>query len=191
MIVTETGRSSRAFIHPHLLCYHFPRRGSFVRTFMTRQTTRLFPLALLTLVFGMAHAQAKPNFSGTWKVNVAKSEFGAMPAPDNRTDQVTHAEPDLKVHVTQGSQMGDMNYDAAYTTDGKESTNTANGNVFKSTVKWDGDDLSIDTKGSFNGTEFTAKDRWTLAEDGKTMTVQRHLASAMGETDQKIVYEKQ
>ena len=68
---------------------------------MTRQTIRLFPLALLTLAFGMAHAQAKPNFTGTWKVNVAKSDFGAMPAPDSRTDKITHEDTDLKVHVAQ------------------------------------------------------------------------------------------
>jgi hypothetical protein len=162
-----------------------------VRTFATRQTTGLLPLALLTLAFGVAYAQAKPNFSGTWKVNVAKSDFGAMPGPDSRTDKITHADPDLKVHVAQSSQMGELNYDATYTTDGKESTNSLSGNVFKSTVKWDGDDLSLETKGSFNGNEFTAKDRWTLSEDGKTMTVQRHLASALGETDQKVVFEKQ
>jgi hypothetical protein len=139
----------------------------------------------------MAQSQAKPNFSGTWKVNVAKSDFGALPAPDSQTDQITHQEPDLKLHVAQSGQMGEMNYDAVYSTDGKEATNTVNGNVFKSTLKWDGDDLSIDTKGSFGGNEFTAKDRWTLSEDGKTITVQRHLASSMGETDQKILFEKQ
>src|SRR5579862_3139667 len=132
----------------------------------------------------MANAQAKPNFSGIWKVNVAKSDFGALPAPDSRTDQITHQDPDLKVHVSQSGQMGDITYDAIYTTDGKEASNTINGNVFKSTIKWDGDNLAVDTKGSFNGNEFTAKDRWTLSEGGKTMTVQRHLASSMGETDQ-------
>ena len=143
------------------------------------------------MFFGLAQAHAKPNFSGTWKVNVAQSDFGAIPGPDSRTDKITHQDPDLKVHVNQSGQMGEMTYDAAYTTDGKECTNNVNGNVFKSTVKWDGDGLSLETKGSFNGNEFTAKDRWALSEDGKTMTVQRHLASAMGETDQKLVFEKQ
>jgi len=156
---------------------------------VTRQTIGLFPLVLLTVAFGMA--QAKPNFSGTWKVNMAKSDFGALPAPDSRTDKIMHEDPDLKVHVAQISQMGEINYDAVYTTDGKESTNSINGNVFKSTVKWDGDDLSLDTKGSFNGNDVTIKDRWTLSEDGKTITVQRHFSSTMGETDQKVVFEKQ
>lgn len=161
-----------------------------MRTFCSR-AAGLFPIALLTLAFGLVHAQAKPNFSGDWKVNISKSDFGALPAPDSQTEQITHTDPDLKMHMAQTSQMGEMKYDAAYTTDGKEATNNANGNVFKSTVTWDGNDLAFDTKGSFNGNDFTAKDRWTLSEDGKTITVQRHLASSMGQTDQKIILEKQ
>lgn len=51
--------------------------------------------------------------------------------------------------------------------------------------------LVIDSKGSFNGNEFTAKDRYSLSPDGKIMTVERHLASAMGEADQKVVMEKE
>jgi hypothetical protein len=64
-------------------------------------------------------------------------------------------------------------------------------NEFKSTMKWDGDDLAVDTKGSFGGTDFTSKDRWTVSSDGKTLTIVRHISSAMGEADMKEVYEKQ
>jgi len=159
--------------------------------FTTRQITRPFSLMLLTLAVGLIQAQAKPNLSGTWVLNVSKSDFGPMPAPDSETHKITHADPDLKVNVAQKGQMGDLNYDAAYSTDGKESTNNVAGNEFKSTAKWDGDDLTIDTKGSFNGTDFTAKDRWTLSADGKTLTVTRHINSAMGDMDMKMLFEKQ
>lgn len=162
-----------------------------MRTLTTRQMTRLFPLMLLALAFGLGQIQAKPNFSGTWKVDVNKSDFGPMPAPDSQTEKINHQDPDLKMNVSESGQMGDLNFDLAYTTDGKECTNSVAGNEFKSTLTWDGDNLVIDTKGSFNGNDFTAKDRWTLSEDGKTMTVERHLASAMGEADQKILFEKQ
>jgi hypothetical protein len=145
----------------------------------------------LIVTFGLIGAQAKPNLSGTWKVNVSKSDFGPMPAPDSETHKIDHQEPAIKVNVASSGQMGDLNYDANYTTDGKECTNSVMGNEFKSVLKWDGDDLTIDTKGSFNGTDFTAKDRWTLSQDGKTLTIQRHLSSAMGEADQKVVYDKQ
>jgi hypothetical protein len=145
----------------------------------------------LTLALGIVQAQAKPNFSGTWKLNVGKSDFGPVPGPDSQEEKINQEDPNMKVNVAEKGQMGDMNFDLTYTTDGKECTNSVAGNEFKSVVNWDGNDLVIDTKGSFDGNDFTAKDRWTLSEDGKTLTVRRHLASAMGEADQKVIFEKQ
>ncbi|MFN7997874.1 MAG: hypothetical protein U0Q18_29915 [Bryobacteraceae bacterium] len=157
----------------------------------TRLTLKLSPIILLCLGIAVLPAQAKPNFSGTWKVDTSKSDFGPIPGPDSQTDKIEHQDPNLKVNVVSTGQMGDLNYDLAYTTDGKEVTNTVGGNEFKSTVNWDGDALVVDTKGSFNGTDFTAKDRWAVSEDGKTLTVERHFSSSMGEADQKVVYAKQ
>ena len=158
---------------------------------LSRRAIHLFPVVLLAAAFGLVQAQAKPNFSGTWKENVSKSDHGPLPAPESDTHTITHEEPNLKINIASSGQMGDMKYDIAYTTDGKECTNSVNGNDFKSTVAWDGDALVIDTKGKFGETDFTAKDRWGLSEDGKTLTITRHLTSAMGEADQKIIYEKQ
>jgi hypothetical protein len=160
--------------------------------FTTRRSTVLFSLTLLTLALGLVQAQAKSDFSGTWKLNAAKSDFGPIPPPDSMTEKITHQDPVLKASVaTTGGPQGDVNYDVNYTTDGKECVNSVAGNEFHSTLKWDGDDLVVDTKGSFNGNEFTSKDRWTLSADGKVLTVARHLSSAMGEADIKTVFEKQ
>jgi len=162
-----------------------------MRSFTTRQTTRLFSLTLLTLALGFVQAQAKTDFSGTWKLNASKSDFGQMPAPDSMTQKITHQDPSLKVNFASTGGMGDMTYDFSYTTDGKECVNHMGDNEFKSTLKWDGDDLVVDIKGSFGGTDFTAKDRWTLSGDGKTLTITQHFSSAMGEGDVKEVLDKQ
>jgi hypothetical protein len=158
---------------------------------MRAWTFRLLCGALAVASFGLVSAQAKPNFSGTWKANIAKSDFGALPAPDSRTDKIVHEDPDLKDTMTVVGQMGESTADLKYSTDGKESTNTVRGNEIKSTAKWDGDELTIAGKGSFNGADLTLNDRWSLSADGKTLTITRHLASPAGETDQKIVLEKQ
>jgi hypothetical protein len=159
----------------------------------TRQGTKLFAIVIVTAAFAVlqAQAQAKPNLTGTWKMDVGKSDFGPAPAPTSQTDKITHDDPSLKISISQTSQMGDLNYDVTYSTDGKETTNTIRGSDFKSIAKWDGDSIVIDSKGSFNGNDVTLKDRWTLSEDGKTLNVQRHVTSPMGEADQKIVFEKQ
>jgi len=158
---------------------------------MRRHTCRLFSVALLAALFGLLQAQAKPNFSGTWKLNVGKSSFGPMPVPDTRTDKITHQDPDLKDSLTQSGPMGEVIAELKYSTDGKETTSTVRGNQVKSTAKWEGDELVIAGKTSFDGGDVTLADRWSLSADGKSLTILRHVNSPMGETDQKIVLEKQ
>jgi hypothetical protein len=158
-----------------------------MRTF----TFKLFSVALLTLVFGLLQAQANSDFSGTWKANIAKSDFGPAPPPDSIVQKIVQQDPSLKTNIAQTGGTGDMTYDMIYTTDGKECVNHPGGNEFKSTLKWEGDDLVADTKGSWDGNDFAAKDRWALSDGGKTMTVQRHISTAGGDFDMKLVFEKQ
>ena len=134
---------------------------------------------------------AKPNFSGDWKLNVAKSSFGQMPSPNSMTTKITHEDPKLTSHVKQSGEMGEMEFDASYTTDGKECSNDMFGNPVKSTLKWDGDTLLIDAKGKFGDNDFTMQDKWTLSDDGKTLTIVRRFQSSMGEGEQTLVLEKQ
>src|SRR5258708_5356809 len=109
----------------------------------------LFGLALF--LAGSPAAQAKPNFSGEWKLNTSKSEFSPMPAPDKRTDKIVHADPNLAVTTTQTSQAGEGTFELKYSTDGTETTNELRGAPTKSTAKWDGDALMVTTKATFNG----------------------------------------
>ena len=148
-------------------------------------------IAIALLFLAAVAASAKPNFTGDWKLNTAKSDFGQMPAPSSMTQKVVHDEPNLQVHSKQTSDMGDYERDAKYTTDGKECTNTFRDNPATSVVKWDGDALTFDTKGKFGDTDFTMKDKWTLSPDGKVLTMERHFSSSFGEGDQKLVLEKQ
>jgi ribosomal protein S28E/S33 len=158
---------------------------------MRRHALRVYSAALLAAAFGLLHAQAKPTFGGTWKLNVGKSDFGAMPAPDTRNDKITHEDPDLTDSFTQSGQMGDFTAVLKYSTDGKETTNLIGGNEIKSTAQWEGDVLAIAGKTSVQGALMTVTDRWSISEDGKTLTIARHVAGPFGEADQKIVLEKQ
>ena len=152
---------------------------------------RLISLALLTLAFGLLQAQAKSDFSGTWKANIGKSDFGPAPPPDSLVMKIAHEDPSLKANIAQTGGTGDMTFDMVYTTDGKECVNHPGGNEFKTKLKWEGDELVADTTGSWDGNDFTAKDRWTLADGGKTMTIQRHISTGGGDFDMKLVFEKQ
>jgi hypothetical protein len=145
----------------------------------------------LTLALCGAMAQGKPNFSGEWKLNVAKSDFGQMPAPTSMVQKVTHNDPALKVVRTQVGDQGEFTTDSTYTTDGKECINTTRMGESKSTLKWDGDTLVIDTKMDFQGNAVSITSRWTLSAEGKTLTLNQRFSSQMGEGEAKLVLEKQ
>jgi hypothetical protein len=146
---------------------------------------------LVTLPVVSAFAQQKPDFSGNWKMNVAKSDFGLLPPATGRTDVITHKEPSLTDDVTVESDQGKQQYTAKYTTDGKEVTNQIGPREVKATMKWDGNALIVNSHFDYNGAEVSAQGAWTLSADGKTLNVNWHFTSPMGETDQKLVYEKQ
>lgn len=134
---------------------------------------------------------AKPNFSGTWTLNVAKSDFGLLPGPTSRTDVIEHNDPAFKDTVKQDGPQGAQTLTLSYTTDGKEATNDQGPMTVKSTLSWDGDNLVVDSKTNVQGNDVTIKQVWTLSADGNTLTVNAHLAAAaLGETDQKMVFDK-
>jgi len=156
---------------------------------MTRKLLLIAFLIALPVV--SAFAQQKPDFSGTWKLNVAKTDFGALPGPDSRTDVITHKEPSLTDDVTAESSQGKQQYTVKYTTDGKEVTNQIGPLAIKSTLKWEGSNLLVSSKFTYNDADVNAQATWALSADGKTLTISVHFASTLGETDQKIILEKQ
>jgi hypothetical protein len=140
----------------------------------------------------IALAADKPNFSGDWKMNAAKSNFGPIPAPATYTRKVTHAEPSITIENTQtGTAMGDQHDTRTYTTDGKEISYQANGADVKASISWDGNALLINSKASIQGMDILIKDTITLADDGRTMTDAVHVASPQGDIDLALVFDKQ
>jgi hypothetical protein len=147
---------------------------------------------IVAALAGMALAADKPNFSGDWKLNAAKSNFGAVPAPATYTRKVIHAEPSITIENAQtGTPMGDQHDTRTYTTDGKEVSYQANGADVKAAITWDGNALLINSKASIQGMDILIKDTITLADDGKTMTDAVHVASPQGDIDLALVFDKQ
>ncbi len=136
-------------------------------------------------------AIAKPNFSGDWKINIEKSDFGAIPAPEKMERTITHEDPRLKFKTVQSGPQGEVTTEMAYTTDGKPSTNKTPRGEVTGTARWDGETLAIDTKREVQGMEITLVERWTLSEDGKILTINNKVTTPQGEFDIKVVLEKQ
>lgn len=144
-------------------------------------------LALL-LTSGVQPA-AKPNFSGEWKMNAAKSNFGVLPPPTSITRSITHAEPALTIVEKQQSGMGDQDSTRKYTTDGSATSFDINGATVKGSAKWTGATLEVESYVEMIGATFV--DKMTLSVDGKSLTSQVHISSPQGDLDVTIVFEKQ
>ncbi len=151
---------------------------------------RYMILAAAACLLAVTPAMAKTDFSGTWKIVLDKSDFGPMPPPEKVEQIVEHKENDLKVNVTQVGQQGEVKMELNYSTE-KETTNTFRNTPMKSTAKWDGDKLVVVSKLEFQGNEVVIQDTWSLADEGKTLTLDRKLNTPQGDLEMKHVFAKQ
>lgn len=134
---------------------------------------------------------AKPNLTGVWKLNVAKSDFGPLPGPESETDTIDHKDPVLNLGVAQQGAQGKQNYQLTININGQEEAHKLGDRDVKTTAQWEGNALIVLTKLMFQDNEVLIKAAYTLAPDGKTVNVATHLSSPMGEADQKMVFDKQ
>jgi hypothetical protein len=152
---------------------------------------RILALALVSalVVPFAAFAQAKPDFSGTWTLDEAKSDPPAMGRGGRGGGRGGPAGPvTIKQTATQ-IQIGDLTYKL----DGSESTNTMQGRggpqEVKSKAGWDGANLVIESSRDLGGMSITTKE--TRSVTGTVMTVQTSINTPQGEQSRKTVYTKQ
>ncbi len=141
-----------------------------------------------------ARAQTKPDFSGTWTMDAAKSD----PAPQGRGGggggggTLTIKQSATELSITSEGRQGPQTL--TYKLDGSPSTNQMMGRggptEAKSTAKWDGPKLVIETTRDFQGMSRTTKDTRSLSADGKEMTVESATTTPQGEQKRKVVYTK-
>ena len=154
--------------------------------------TLMSSLLVIAAAAGMALAADKPDFSGDWKMDADKSVFPAgIPAPSSLTRKIDHKDPSLTVNSSQSGPQGDMNTEAKYSTDGKETTNSMMGNDVKSKAVWEGKTLVITSNANFGGADVKLVNKWSLAEDGKTLTDVLGVSSPQGDFELTFVMVKQ
>ena len=151
-------------------------------------------VTIAMLVFGLGTAMAaRPNYTGEWKLNAEKSDFGMAPPISQRADKIVHNDPSLQITRAQtiAGGAGTSTYDC--TTDGKDCTISVTGAAIKlsGAFKWVDDALTFDGKGAYNGGDLSIHEKWGLSADGKTITIQRQLTVSEGEVGQTLVLEKQ
>jgi hypothetical protein len=142
-----------------------------------------------------ARAQGKPDFSGTWTLDTAKSD----PPPQGRGGggggggaTLTIKQTGTELTVTSEGRQGPQTM--TYKLDGSPSSNEVMGRggaqTVKSTAKWDGSSLLIESTREFNGITITTKEVRRLDNGGKEMVVESTTQTPQGEQKRKVVYTK-
>jgi hypothetical protein len=146
----------------------------------------------ILIVLAAVQVFAAPNFTGAWKLNLAKSAYGSFPAPASVTRTILHDGPTISMTTLQKGQQGETTTTLKYTTDGKPVTNNTATGESQSTARVDGSHVVIETARTVNGAEIKSQETWDLSADGKLLTIQTKLnLPGQGEFVVKQVFEKQ
>jgi hypothetical protein len=148
--------------------------------------------ALATVAAGPVAAQSHPDFSGKWVLDPSKSEGPGVPPSSELT--VTQTATSLSVARNAAGPAGPMTTTLVYQLDGKESKNTVGGNGMavdlSSITSWDGPALVISTTAPQMQGGFKQRERWSLDDSGKTLTVKGDLAVAGQNASVTLVFVK-
>lgn len=130
------------------------------------------------------------DFSGTWKLVVAKSDFGKATAPQGQEITVKQTGDILAVHSALTDHRGETKSSYAIDATGKDVENVIRGNRVVSHAGWIGGVLIVKSETEVQNLSIRTSDEWQIDPDGKTLTIARVAKSPQGELRQRFVYEK-
>jgi hypothetical protein len=142
----------------------------------------------LTVFAGISLGAEHPNFSGEWKMNAAKSDFGQLPPPTSFVRKIVQAEPSITIVEEQIAGGANSTTTRKLTTDGKASPQELNGITAACAATWEGGELVATTAMDSAGLKFT--DKMSLSADRKLLTSKVHIATPQGEVDITMVFER-
>lgn len=147
-------------------------------------------IAALVIPF-TAQAQSKPDFSGAWTRDAAKSD-PALQGRGGGSSIHTIKQTATEIAVTIAGRGGPET--SLYRLDGSESINQVQSPegplTVKGTARWEGASLVIETTREIRGMTVTTKEVRTLDASGKEMTIEAVTRSPQGETKRKAVFAK-
>ena len=149
---------------------------------------------------GKMEGKSRPDFSGTWRIDKSKSDFGEFSdRPLSKADAtlvVEHKDPELKIRRTLSLDGREEVKEFTYYADERGETNQATIGVgeVKSKTKWDGDkvvsEARLTRRGQGGPYELNVVQKWQVSSDGKTLTNTTTISNQMGAQQVKLVYRR-
>ena len=140
----------------------------------------------------------RPDLSGTWTLNLSKSNYDQVPPPDDEILVFSRNGSNFSIATTSDNERGKEVYTLPFSTDGSETptpkgtfADTATLQFLSTKGEWDGASLVLTQKITYQGGAGTLKSVFTLSPDGKTLTRAMHISVDQGEFDTTSVYDKQ
>ncbi len=136
---------------------------------MWNLTTMLW-LGVAALATARRSASPKPNFSGRWRANFAKSSL-QIPLPEATVFIVEHEEPDLVLSRTHTSNGKRDTWSIQLTTDGRQVVQRSAEREIRCRAYWEGEALVFEARLSTGeGGEGHNLVHYRMAEDGNAFT---------------------
>jgi len=138
-------------------------------------------------------AAQTPNFSGIWKLDLEKSDFGPQTPPQTAEYVVRHVGATVSFNYTQDGKTSRVDL----TPDNEERvTSTTAETAVWTRAYWAGTTLVIESRERKRyGTQANVgvgwTSRWTLSPDGQELLIERKIHTSDGDIDQHVVCVKQ
>jgi len=118
----------------------------------------------------MNPTNARADFTGEWELNLERSLLRG-PTPKRIAMEIEHREPQLvqRIRLT-NAEGAEKRMTFAYET-GAETTNSVGGAPARTTARWEGQELVIESWMTTPCRAVYFKDHWSLSDDGRTLTM--------------------
>lgn len=153
----------------------------------------LVTFALNALLIGglQSASETKPDYTGTWKANFAKSKL-QIAAPESTVFVIEHREPRFRLSRTHTFQGKSDTWGIELTTDGKEVVREEPNRTLRCRLTWEGNSLVFSVQiRTRDGEELTDRVKYVLAADGRSFTAYESYRARASKADNVWVLEKQ
>lgn len=136
----------------------------------------LLPIALMLAAASTARAQVRPDFTGTWRLNLTESDYGDLQGPEARTDVIEQHGGRISESVTAEGRHRKQHYTLIFATDGTQTalppgTRMGSVTILSVSARWQPASLIVMQKLRFQDALFEATNTYTLSADGNTLTI--------------------
>lgn len=138
----------------------------------------MFTLFVALTMSAAVWGQQRPDFSGTWRLDAAQSDYGDLQGPNSRTDRIEQHDGQITETVTTIQRHKDQSYVLHFSTDGRKTMLPAGEEIHIPPVmlhgisaSWQGNTLVVVQWLSFDDFDLPARYVYALSADKNELTM--------------------